>query len=732
MALLMNPRGRLVEVEGQKRIEKLVSQGFRIATKEEQKSFYRARDRQCVTPEQKKEGIFFRPNNNNPHGYGQSTQPLIQALEEAGIPVSHDYTGQKVGIVYSYPHPLKSLQTDKKVLFSMFESTSIDPAWLPFLEMADRIFVPSHFCKEAFASRGVETEVIPLGYNPQNFFYEEKQDDGVFTFSMYNAFDQRKGWDILFGAFVEEFGKQEDVKLILKTVAPKLPFPIMRSEYPNVEVIKGKIPQGNLRDILYKTDCFVFASRGEGMGLPPLEALACGTTSIIPNASGMSEYFNEDYFIELEIEGLRAPLYENFDLSVVGEMVEPDKKDLRKKMRWAYEHRKECWEMGKKGSQWVKDNYTIKKTGVLLANKLREMGVMNEVKDIFIRNPQIENKTVAFFLHNRNIYSGGRIFCYQILHALCKLGYDVTLYTDLKPPFEDSMNWKKEYKTVMVKSVADTIVDADIYMGAVKEGNIACARNCTRTKRQGFCFVFDPVPMIEKYEVQRLDHEKEWYFEVDKMIQQNKHINVVFLTDIARKMCKEYFTSNVKNVLHPCVNDLVADKYKNEREDIIVASATTGERDKGFEKSLQIFALTPSQWKYHIFTSSQDSKLPELIKQYHLEDRVIPHYDEDDEAKYELYSKAKVMFCASPYEGYGMWLAEARYMGLECVVIENDVFKEISNNDKHIHMANRGDDIDLAMKLNEAMQVNRFYSRKSGFGFNDLVSNLKTVLECPK
>ena len=733
MALLKNPRGRLVEVEGQERIEYLIThKDFVVAIEEEQREFYREQNRPQL--DTNKKGIFFRKNSENPHGYGQSTKPLINALEDAGIPVSDTYSGQEVGIVYSYPHPLESLQTKKKVLYSMFESTMIDPAWIPYLEMADRIFVPSHFCQEAFASRGVKTEVVPLGYNPNNFFYKEKQDDGIFTFSMYNAFDQRKGWDILFGAFVEEFGKQGDVKLILKTVMNKLPFPILKSQYPNVEIRTGSVPQQNLRDLLYETDCFVFPSRGEGFGLTPLEALACGTTSIIPNASGMSEYFDDRYFIELEIEAMRSPIYENFDINVVGEMVEPSKKDLRKKMRWAYEHRAKCWEMGFEGSKWVKENYTIKKTGVLLANKLREIGNVDdeEQNDIVIRNPKNKRKSIAFFLKNRDIYSGGRIFCYQILHALCKLNYDVTLYTNMKPPFEEDMKWNKCYKTVTIKSVEKAIIDADIYMGAVKEGNIACIRNATRTKREGYCFVFDPVPVIEKYDTTRIDHEKDWYFEVDKLIQANPNINVVLLTEFAKDVCKDYFNKNPKFTLQPCVNDLIADKYKNTREDIIVASATTGERDKGFEKSLRIFSLTPENWTYHIFTSSQGSKLPELIAKYNLEDRVIPHYDKGDEEKFELYSKAKVMFCASPYEGYGMWLAEGRYMGLECVVVENEVFKEVANGDTHIHLAERDNDLDLGLKLNEALSVKKFVSRRKDFSFDSLVSNLKTVLQCQK
>lgn len=406
MALLRNCSGRVVEVEDDRVIE-LVKEGFEQLRAEEVQTHKR------VSHETRDAELFFYKNQVNPHGYGQSTPLLIEALEKAGIGVTHQCTDQKIGIVYSYPHALEKVTTERKVLYSMFESTRLSPSWTPYLEMADKIFVPSKFCKKAFEASGVKAKVVPLGYNSKDFFYKEKEDDGVFTFVMYNAFDMRKGWDLVFEAFQKEFKDNEKVKLILKTTAKVLPFPILPSQYPNIEVIKESLTSNQLRLLLQSADCFVFPSRGEGFGLTPLEALACGTTAIIPNASGMSEYFDKRYFIELKVKGEREPIYENFDINEVGKMIEPDVKDLAKKMRWAFNHQKECWEMGKKGSKWVAKQYPIEKTGELLAKEIRKL----KPKVVKTKDNTPKNMSIV-------ILSMDRLYCLQ------KCIYNIRQYTD--------------------------------------------------------------------------------------------------------------------------------------------------------------------------------------------------------------------------------------------------------------------------------------------------------------
>jgi glycosyltransferase involved in cell wall biosynthesis len=316
--------------------------------------------------------IYLQSVTSFPDGYGQSSDMLHKACIRTGMRMSRNYTNQEIGLLYSYPYGLENMRNSIKFIYTMFESTTIPKEWIPYLQMATKVFVPSKFCQKAFATRDIKSEVIPLGYDSRAFTYKEKEKKVIdkkhpFVFLHYDAFNTRKGWDIVFKAFNEEFKPDEPVKLIMKTIKTELPFPIIKSQYPNIQVIKQEYSKKQLVDLIQSSDCFVFPSRGEGFGLTPLENLACGTPSIIPNASGMSEYFNSRYFYEVKVDKLVPALYSNkqFDARETGQMIEPSMKDLCKKMRYAYNHREDGYDMARRGARWVK-RYSIDNTAKLL------------------------------------------------------------------------------------------------------------------------------------------------------------------------------------------------------------------------------------------------------------------------------------------------------------------------------------------------------------------------------
>ena len=64
---------------------------------------------------------------------------------------------------------------------------------------------------------------------------------------------------------------------------------IRRSGCESNIVFTGYVPQGELPTLINGADVFVFPSLHEGFGMPPLEAMACGTPVIVSNTSSLPE-----------------------------------------------------------------------------------------------------------------------------------------------------------------------------------------------------------------------------------------------------------------------------------------------------------------------------------------------------------------------------------------------------------------------------------------------------------
>lgn len=370
--LLVNPGGRIVDVEDAETLAScLKTPGFRPATDEEEREYMMQRQA-WFSGSAKAPGLiqlYYRTVASNADGYGMSRDHLAHELKSAGVVVSEQYRGQKLGLLYNYPYSILQMQTDIRLLYTMFESDKIPEEWPEYLNACDEVVVPSNWCADTFERAGVKRPtVIPLGYNDRVFKPVERDlpvDSGrPFTFIHYNSFNIRKGFFEVLKAFSEEFKDTEPVQLILKTTFDSTPVPILKSVYPNIEVVTGKLTEAELFKLLARADCMVYPSRGEGFGITPLEAMATGMPAIVPNAHGISEYFNADYMLEVKADERCPGLYNRFKGQDVGEMVVCDVDDLKRQMRYAYNHQAEMRELGQKAQEYVK-KWTYRQTGRL-------------------------------------------------------------------------------------------------------------------------------------------------------------------------------------------------------------------------------------------------------------------------------------------------------------------------------------------------------------------------------
>lgn len=365
---LVNSFNCVVVVDDEEYAKKKIASGeMRLASNQEIAA--KIAERNSMRPDHN--SIYYQTVRSTPDGYGMSRDHIKSNLAKIDVKLSETFADQKIGFLYNQPYSVPSMRNDVRIVYTMFESTKLPADWVDYLEAADEVLVPSKWCQEVFAKAGIQSTVVPLGYNNDVFKYYERPAPAdtprPFTFIHYDSFNLRKGFMEVLEAFRQEFKKTEDVKLILKTVREHTSIPVVKSQYPNIQVERGAIGEHDLFNLLKTADCMVYPSRGEGFGCTPLEAMATGLPAIVPNEHGISEYFNSKYMLEVKATGRCPGLYSKFRGTDVGQMVICDVDDLRKQMRYAFEHQDEMRELGKSASEYVK-TYTYRQTADRLSD----------------------------------------------------------------------------------------------------------------------------------------------------------------------------------------------------------------------------------------------------------------------------------------------------------------------------------------------------------------------------
>lgn len=378
MYYLKNPAGRIVDFDTQEQFDEYARKGGFSQPSQQEISEFVSRRTQVAEDMRIAQELAAKPSQGvhfatvspgGTDGYGVASTALIRQLKKIGIDVRTYYDGQKVSVLFHNPYSLMSMETPYRIIYTMFESDKIPDDWIEYLKIADAVLVPSKWCQAVFAKAGIAADVVPLGYDDGVFEYaprhEKRPQHGTFNFLHYDAFNARKGFLEVFKAFTQEFNQDEPVRLVLKTTVDNYyqRFPINMDIYKNIEIVHGKISPFELQQLIHRCDCFVFPSRGEGFGVTPLECMATGMPVIVPNAHGISEYFDDTCMYEVKVDGPSPALYSRYKGIDVGQMVTCSVSDLQKRMRWVYEHEREAIEKGKLAAEYAK-HWTLSNTAV--------------------------------------------------------------------------------------------------------------------------------------------------------------------------------------------------------------------------------------------------------------------------------------------------------------------------------------------------------------------------------
>ena len=376
-------------------------------------------------------------------GYGEANRHDIAALIEAGVDVATQipvYTLEisdfgKIGelatslenkpiaynfkIIHTTPNVYRQFMEPGKFHIGriFWETNKLPHDFAINAQLMDEIWTGSKYNAQSIKNAGVTKPIhiipeaidtdLPEVIEP----YETPEIPGNTKYKFYSIFEwtERKNPLALLEAYWREFEGVTDVGLVIKTYVDNftpdrkqeidnsirmLKKQLALSHYAPIYLYRGLMDRYQVYRFHKSFDCFVSAHRGEGWGIPQMEALLMGRPIISTNCGGIHEYL---------INGIHGSLLK-YDLVQIKEnsrnqqwytndqkWAEIDIQELRDALRSAYSDPERFKEMGQNGKKLVETLFSFKAVGEKMRNRLTELA--NEPYKVDRREePQLDDK----------------------------------------------------------------------------------------------------------------------------------------------------------------------------------------------------------------------------------------------------------------------------------------------------------------------------------------------------
>ena len=280
-----------------------------------------------------------------------------------------------------------------KVIYTMFETEVLPLGVREVINEYDLVLTPSKWGAEILCSEVAheKVEVVPLGVDPTIFHsWNSKlkmKDEYPFTFLAVGKYEDRKSYKEIIEAFELSFPKDSDYRLLLKldnffvSNAYEQAFELIKPDRSHQIKIVRTEPAGSYLKVesmaqFYRSaDCFLFPSKGEGWGLPLIEAISCGVPYIATNYSGQTEYLKFCNQLYSDIKFSKELIEDKFffkynkykDINTVKWAI-PEIKDLASKMILIAENWKIVKEQALVNAEIIHKNFSWRSSTETLIN----------------------------------------------------------------------------------------------------------------------------------------------------------------------------------------------------------------------------------------------------------------------------------------------------------------------------------------------------------------------------
>lgn len=318
-----------------------------------------------------------------PAGYGVISNWLGKTLQKAGAhmlgPAEFNWD---VAAIIGLPHAWcfsYGMDREDVAWHTMFEMDHLPDGWADVLNKCALAWAPSQDSANLFRAAGVRRPIGVSGYGVNTEFFHAKQrpqHDKMRFLAWGPAFYGRKNLLMAAQAFYRAGLPEDDVELIIK-VNEGCDNPVFRDEggqvIPNIHVVAASWQASQVAEWLRSGDVFIYLSGGEGFGLQPLEAMACGVTCICADNTGMQEYLSPDVALPVECpERVKSINYSSVFGGEPFYQWQPSLDQTIAHIRWCYDHETAVQHIGQRAAAYVAREWTWEQAGVKALALLQE------------------------------------------------------------------------------------------------------------------------------------------------------------------------------------------------------------------------------------------------------------------------------------------------------------------------------------------------------------------------
>jgi glycosyltransferase involved in cell wall biosynthesis len=220
-------------------------------------------------------------------GFGYAGKNIVKSLNNLGHYVTYANPKAEIQINFTQPQHFKLHKGQYQIGYTPWESTSMDPSWIPRFNACDEVWATSDWVADVFKKNGVTKPIYVYPHGIESFWKPRKRikrENEPLKFLHIGEPSPRKDGQLVVETFGKLFGNNPDYQLTLKChhsnttrlynqygdlVGPD-------KIYSNIKIITDEYSEEDLVRLYYSHHVLLYPTWGEGFGFIPAQGLATG------------------------------------------------------------------------------------------------------------------------------------------------------------------------------------------------------------------------------------------------------------------------------------------------------------------------------------------------------------------------------------------------------------------------------------------------------------------------